>query len=59
MPADNFWTNIDACSMASNSFLTEDDVPGAKFIHPSIKDYSDGLNVGVLPQLGREFLIER
>lgn len=54
MPADNFWTNIDACSMASNSFLTEDDVPGAKFIHPSIKDYSDGLNVGVLPQLGRE-----
>lgn len=41
MRADNFRTNIDAYSMASNGVLTEEDVPGAKFIHPSIEEHTE------------------
>lgn len=41
MRADNFRTNIDAYSMASNGVLTEEDVPGAKFIHPSIEEHTN------------------
>lgn len=41
MRADNFRTNIDACSMASNSFLTEENVPKAKSIHPSIEEHTN------------------
>lgn len=41
MRADNFRTNIDAYSMASNGVLTEEDVPGAKFIHQSIEEHTN------------------
>lgn len=59
MRADNFRTNIDAYRMASNSFLTEEDVPGANVSIKALKNTlicnkRDGLNVGVLPHLGKE-----
>lgn len=40
MRADNFRTNINAYNMASNSFLTEEDVPGAECVQPSIVEHT-------------------
>ena len=41
MLADKFRTNTDANKMASNSVLTENDVPGAKFVHPNIEEHTN------------------
>ena len=49
MLADKFRTNTDANKMASNSVLTENDVPGAKFVHPNIEEHTTKAGV-CLPQ---------
>ena len=41
MLADKFRTNTDANKMESNRVLTENDVPGAKFVHPNIEEHTN------------------